>query len=466
MTASVPRLNLIAWSSLVAVALAARAAHADPAPTPDVAGAPSPGDESGRVDPGAHADRPSTARAVARAVLFVPKALLWLVLTPVRGGLWLYDRYQFDGAFRGTFHTRDDTFGIVPTFIYQTGFGPMLGAELRGIDLFGERERLMVGAAYGGPYQMGAETWMDTGQRLGPVTLRLGGNFDRFSKLRFYGIGNDDGGPRPPFLVDPISSAFATETRYRYQELRAAFGVDWAVLDDLRFQPSVAVTDLRYGPSESGTPIDAVFDPVGLVGFIGDVTHVYGEVQLRWDRRRIAAPAWETTTYTAGWLVSAFAGRVHQLEPCCDFTHYGVDLQQLVHLGIGPRMVVLRLWGEGVTGSYDEVPFSELPYLGGDILRGYDFMRFRDRVALQGTAEYVWDVGRFTNAFLFVDAGRVYPSLEDFTFDGMRVGYGGGLSIHTRAGFLIAATLASSIDGGIFVTARLGPLLDEVPRWR
>ena len=40
---------------------------------------------------------------------------------------------------------------------------------------------------------------------------------------------------------------------------------------------------------------------------------------------------------------------------------------------------------EGVTGGLDQVPFTELPMLGGDFMRGYAFERFRDRVAAFGS---------------------------------------------------------------------------------
>ena len=149
-----------------------------------------------------------------------------------------------------------------------------------------------------------------------------------------------------------------------------------------------------------------------------------------------------------------------------NFAHYGVDLQAFVHLALGPRMLWFRFLGEGVTGDINEIPFAELPYLGGDFLRGYAFARFRDKVSALAVAQYTWDLSRFTNAYLFVDAGRVYSSIEDATLNDMNVGFGGGIELHTSSSFLFAATLASSIDGGVFVSAVLAPYNSQVPRWR
>jgi hypothetical protein len=449
----------------LALAASVSVVRADPAPDPDVAGAPVPGQESGRV--AGPKDAPaSLVRRIARAVLYLPKVIVELVLAPVRGGVWVVDRFELGHHYYSVFYNRDHTLGVEPTMVYQTGFGLMIGAKFDALDVFGSREHLEIAAAYGGNYRARAGAWLDSGDRFDRVVLRAGGNFDRFADLPFYGIGNADVVAAPALRVDPRTDDTAVETFYRYQELRAALDADVRVVGALHVIGRGAVTRLRYAPPTQGTAIDAVYDPTGLVGFEQDVDHLYGELELRWDQRGIAAPVWETTNYTTGWLASVFVGRVHQLADRGDFTHYGGDLQLFVHLGLAPRMLVLRLSGEGVTGGLDEVPVPELPYLGGDLMRGYPFARFRDRVSAFGTSEYVWDLSSYLNAFVFVDVGRVYASPEELTLHDLRVGYGGGLTLHAKANFLIAGTLASSIDGGLFVTATLTPLWNMRPRWR
>jgi hypothetical protein len=440
--------------------------RAEPEPNPDVAGAPLPGQESGRVA-GSTNTGGSLVREIARGVLFLPKVIVEALLLPVRGGVWVFDRFQFGHHYHSVFYNHERTLGVVPAVTYQTGYGFMVGARLVATDVFGSHEHLEIGGAYGGNYRARAGAWLDSGDRLGRrLMLRAGGNFDRFADLPFYGVGNAALVRAPPMQVDPRTDDIAVETFYRYQELRAWFGADLRVLDDLRVIGSGAVARLRYAPPTRGTPNDAVYDPAGLVGLEQDLDHLYGELELRWDRRAISAPAWETTKYTTGWLASVFAGRVHQLDERGDFTHYGADVQVFLHFGLAPRMLVLRLLAEGVAGSLDVVPIPELPYLGGDVLRGYPFARFRDRVSAVGTAQYEWDLSSYMNAFVFVDAGRVYPSLDAVSLRGMRVGYGGGLALHRGADFLVAGALASSVDGGLFVTATLTPLWDVRPRWR
>jgi hypothetical protein len=448
-----------------ALAFSATTSRADLPAEPDVAGAPVPGEESGWVA-GSAETGPSLVREIARGVLFLPKVIVEVVLLPVRGGVWMFDRFEFGNHYDSLLSNRDHTLGVTPTIVYQTGYGLMVGARLVATDVFGSHEHLEVGGAYGGNYRVRAGAWLDSGDRLGRVVIRAGGNFDRFADLPFYGVGNADVVPAPAMRVDPRTDDTAVETFYRYQELRAAFGADLRALDDLHVIGRGAATRLRYAPPTRGTPIDTVYEPAALVGFEQDVDHLYGELELRWDKRRISAPTWETTRYTTGWLASVFAGRVHQLDDRGDFTHYGGDVQVFLHLGLAPRMLVVRLLVEGVTGSRDVVPVPELPYLGGDLLRGYPFARFRDRLSALGTAEYVWDLSNYMNAFVFVDGGRVYASPEALTLHGLRVGYGGGLALHRGANYLIAGTLASSIDGGLFVTATLAPLWDARQRWR
>ncbi|HEU5055340.1 MAG TPA: BamA/TamA family outer membrane protein, partial [Kofleriaceae bacterium] len=126
---------------------------------------------------------------------------------------------------------------------------------------------------------------------------------------------------------------------------------------------------------------------------------------------------------------------------------------------------VLRALAEEVRGDLDEIPFVDLPRLGGPVLlRGYPRDRFRDRAMALASAEYLFDLGSMVAAYLFVDAGRVAPHLADLTAEDARVGYGGGLQIYTNASLLGRLNLASSIDGGLFVSFRFDPVYQPQSR--
>src|SRR5260370_36624527 len=74
----------------------------------DVDGAPLPGAEGGRLD---RVDTPdSVGRVIVRGVLFVPKLLAEVAFAPIRGSLYLLDRYEIDDLYYRGFFNRDRTF--------------------------------------------------------------------------------------------------------------------------------------------------------------------------------------------------------------------------------------------------------------------------------------------------------------------------------------------------------------------
>jgi outer membrane protein assembly factor BamA len=162
-----------------------------------------------------------------------------------------------------------------------------------------------------------------------------------------------------------------------------------------------------------------------------------------------------------------FAGRALELAGR-DFWHYGGEVQHYWNLGGAPRVLSVRLYAEGVTGSLDDVPFFDLPALGGDVyLRGYGFDRFRDRIAAFGELQYRWDLSSYANVFVFVDSGRVYRDASELGVDHLRLGFGGGLALLSGGGhFLAEGMLGSSIDGGVVAALSFSPVEDRTWRFR
>jgi hypothetical protein len=443
----------------------------------DVAGMPAPGEESGRLDPVDTGD--GAMRIVGRALLYIPRLVIQVVFFPVHAAVWLNARYDLEGRYYRTFFNADRTFGIYPTLAYETNIGLSVGAELIDKNTFGGGEVLIVnaltGAIVGELDRWGASASVNSGSRLGDrVLLSAGGDLDKYPDLPFFGIGNGNasappmGGVLTP-PINPITDATAIKTFYMYEEARATVRGDVRIIDALQATLDGAYADLSYGDGTSSAKpeISNIYDPMGLVGWNGGIRHFYGAAELRLDTRERTS-IWEpVATATAGSLVDAYAGRVFQLDGRPDFWRYGVDLQHYIHLARGPRVIALRFRGDAVSGERDQVPFTELPSLGGgQFLRGYDYLRFRDRISALLAVEYQWDLGRFTDAYLFGDLGRVYASYSDLTLDGVRFGFGLGLRFHSDAGFLFETNIASSIDGGVFISAAFNPTLSAVPSWR
>jgi hypothetical protein len=435
----------------LAVALTCSVASAEPAREPtaaEVANAPLPGHESGRIDPVGDGD--TTAREIGRAALLLPRWGLELALTPARAGLWLYDRYELDeragdATAAGTMHL-----GFSPSVRFEDGFGitgVTAGGRLDAHDLFGAHEEASLQAAGGAGYyfrQLYAAT-ATSGRRFGNhFSLALDTGYELRGRDAFYGLGNGPG----------------DVTRYSQRRARASVTGDLGVWSDLHVRPSVAIAQHAFGDPAEGTSAEDRYMPVGWAG----TESAYGELAVRWDSRHGGAE-WDPHWYlTQGTLATAYAGRYHRLDAGTDFWRYGVDAQQLVRLGIGPRVLEAQFHGEAVTGSRDDVPFTDLPSLGGPLyLRGYAFDRFRDRVAVAGALEYRWDLARWIAAHVFVDAGRVYDSLGSIGLDHLRAGYGGGIEVG-RATTMI--DIASSIDGGLVFAVTLDPIHDLEARAR
>ncbi len=449
-----------------------------PAPAPpahtaaSVAGAPRPGAETGRIDPVDQGD--STARVIGRGALFLPRKLFALVMAPARGAMWAYDRYDLENLYYRVFYNADRTIGLFPVATYTTGFGAAVGVRFEDLNVLGEQEHLAIqattGALLGERYREEALLSVRTGNRISRwLELGLDANYTRRPADPFYGIGNGDKVRPTGTPIDPLTSDAAIETYYRYREAHAEVSADFHPhhLHHLHLIATGSLVELGFDRSTTGPPIDEIYDPMGLIGFEHGVRHAYGELEVRWDTRR-SVLRWEPASVpAAGSLVDAFAGRVAGWGGSADYWRYGVELQHYFRLAKGPRLIATRLRVEGVTGARDQVAFAELPMLGGgDFLRGYPFERFRDRVAAFGSLQYQWDLSHFVDAYLFIDVGRVFPSLDDLSLHQLRAGYGIGLALHGNSGFLLEGNLATSIDGGIFASVAFNPILDARPRWR
>lgn len=413
----------------------------------DAEGAPLPGEESGRTD---DPSGDSVLRDVGQAMLTVPRIAVVTALAPVRVGIWMYDRYRLSDRFSQAFFDGTATYGLYPTATVDTTYGLNVGARFVHRDLAGAREKLSLRGTTGGQFRTLVDGSLRSGTRLGEhAVLELRGEYERRPGDRFFGIGNDSS---------------SMETRYREELKRVTTYLDVALGDRLVVRTTASLTDRVYGPGTEGTPIDAVHDTTALTGFMG-AENFYAELELRLDRRGREASPGGHELYDTGYMLSAYGGRVHQLSVGDDYWRYGGEAQGFLGLGKNPRSLMTRLHVETVTGGYDEVVFSQLPALGGgQLLRGYIPTRFRDRAAVVGTLEYFWGIGPMFLASVFVDAGRVYPSLADLTTKDMRAGFGASLQLHSGRRYLAGLTLASSVDGGFFASLTFDPVFDYDPR--
>jgi hypothetical protein len=202
--------------------------------------------------------------------------------------------------------------------------------------------------------------------------------------------------------------------------------------------------------------IDPATEPVDAVaGFGEERSHSYHQLEAVLDTRDRPSRSEPPGPRATGLALSAFAGAA--TGPA--YGRFGGEARAQLPLGTTQRILVLRALAEGVSGPLGDIPFVDLPQLGGALLlRGYPADRFRDRAMALTSAEYRFDLSDSLGAFLFADAGRVLAEPGDLVVGGLRAGYGGGLDLRRGARHLGRFTLASSIDGGFFASAVFDPM--------
>jgi len=389
------------------------------APEPDWSRAPRP-DEASGVEHEAATPVQEHLLWIPRTILLVPRWVVWSVSQPVRGGAYVYERYDLPGVFRRTFFNVSETFGIYPIATYETTFGVTMGARLVHRDLFGEHERLKLRANWGGRYQQAYGINVRSGRRIPHLSLELDGSYERRPDEPFYGIGND---------AD-------METRFQEDLVRSVLTLDAPIVDALSFRVETAVVNRE------------------VMGMRVDNTRVEG--QLVYDSRQPSSIYANKVLDATGWFASVYGGFTRGIgDDPSRFTSYGTEVQRFLDLYHGTRVLALRLLVEEIRGT---ASFIDLPRLGGtEFLRGYPSGRFRDNALALATAEYTWDLGNFFAAYTFVDAGRVYPSLGDFTFEDLRIGYGIGVELHTDRAYIGRVQVAASRDGDFLLDLVLSP---------
>jgi hypothetical protein len=437
----------------IAIMFAALPARAQPAPPP--------GAESGRVDEPSDGD--TTARKVGRTLLFVPRGVLEAGMMPIRGTLWANDRYRLADRIRAWFFNESGTIGLYPLAFFDTSEGVLVGLQFQWAINPNNRLKVFAGA---GPSRRHFDTsFRSTGHFNGRLALGFYGEYDVKPESRFYGVGNGDEISAPAMPLDPFTEDAATESFYEDRLARAATIADVRISRAIYLSAAGAIAERKHDASSRTPSIEQVFDVDQLVAF-DRYRSGYGELELRYDTRGPSS-LWQPAMLTSQGSLAAAYGGPALVDEGTTFWRYGVDLQHYLTLANGPRVLAARFELEGISADADEVPFTELPALGGHTwLRGYPTDRFRDRVAAVGTLEYQWDLSRILYMSVFADAGRVYPALDELTLEDMRVGYGIALEGHSQSSLVARVSMSSSIDGGLFFHLYLDPVSEIEPRVR
>ncbi|MEO5768299.1 MAG: BamA/TamA family outer membrane protein [Polyangia bacterium] len=453
--------------ALVASSFSARARAAPPEPAP----APGPADDdvSGVLLP-----EVEPSPSPARHLLFVPRLAVTMVTVPVARGLTIVEEHHLHERLIDLFFDDTRTFGIYPTVALETRLTPGVGMRLVHKNLFGQGGRLRVGGDYGGESRFRLEGGLTSPAiAAGMLRGRLTGGWQRQPSAAFFGIGNqslvstsDATIPTIPFTA---RGPFAASTHFAQRVAHAELAVEIDPNGPLFAAVSAAYFKRDFGDDGAAVGADGAprgdrtevrFDTASLAGWRQGTEIAYSEAQLGWNTLTAVTPYVSEAAPSTGTKVVAFAGVARGIGGAdVGYTRYGVDGFRYFDLYHGDRVLILRGRLEGVVGSEERIPFTDLPRLGGPVLlRGYDRDRFRDRVAVLGSMEYRYPVSRQLGGFLFIDAGRVLPGLQDVGSAvraprQLRAGGGGGLEVLQGDVFRLRGQVAGSPEGFFFQLA-------------
>ncbi len=420
------RKTVALFSTLVALAWSAFAA-ADDAPPP---AGPLPEQARGWDEP-PEPERIPVLSPIGAALGATARFAVDAIAAPFRGAVYLESRYRTFSRARDFFYNDDHTAGFVPTLSFATVTGGRIGATAFHRNLFGNGETVALSGSFGGMdrYSVQLRTEVDrvAGSRF---YVRSRSRFEIDDQVLFQGIGNDGD------MSDPLRP----QGDARYGEQRMLSAVSAGVhLGKLSTGLSFIHNDREFDQDVATgmTAIGDVYDVAQLEGFDSGVktNELTADVEL--DLRDHAGKT------GSGAMLTGFGGGT--IAGDGSYAHYGAEATVYVSPWRPRRVFALRLAHEGVHG--DDIPFTELPRLGGaETLRGYRRDRFRDELSTLATLEYRYPIHNLLSGALFVEAGKVagdYDSLigSDFT-ENWHVGYGGGLVFHTSDNIVISAELA------------------------
>jgi len=429
--------------------------NAAPAGRPDEGrGEDIPADEVRQAEGGGGAEGEDVALFLPRAVFFIPARVLQLVSIPLRGGLNFVQSHYVLEEIEDFFYNDERTAAVLPSISVSTFFGAQVGARAFHRDMggYGERGDARVSFGQFGDHitEISFRATRAGGTALWVETLT---GYEEHPQLRFYGIGDGDEKLRGTGIDarsgDAVKSFFTEERLRQITTLGVSFGepgeLEVRTGARGRFKHYEFSAGQNLGDSER--PTTAVYDTSTIPAFDTGTNLIEAEGVVVLDARDRKGAT------RSGVYAEAFAGGA---PPISDYTYarFGAEVTGYIDLYRGDRVLMLRGVMEAVAGADGEIPFVELPSLGGPrVLRGYPIGRFRDEKAVVVTAGYHYPIHQLLAGTLFVDAGQVRQTFQDLVSDPkIHVGFGGGLQVRDEDNVLVTLEVAGGEGVQVYVT--------------
>lgn len=409
-------------------------------------------DISGRArEPATHV---SGGRRAAQVALFVPHLTFRVVMAPLEGLLWLYDRYELFELYEDFFSSDDREMSLVPQFGLESSFGVSLGGLFSHENVLDHGEKLTFSGLYGGRLNQSYGLTFDTRDRWGEFArAKMGVQWQKGATVNFYGVGNNDLSPTLPpagTSFDPYGGpAYATAAGRKLLDIDVSHdillgnGLHWGMAYSYSYET------IDFGAAQArNEPVTSVYDATQFLHG-QDIHTLYAEASLVADLRSSGSRFVTAAAPSTGARVEVFAGvESVRTNPTTTFLRFGYDARILLNLWGNTRALVMRLYSEAITARAETAPLNSLVRLGGpDLLRGYVRDRFRDRALQLWSVEYRYTfLPRYTGYFFF-DAGHVLPRITDFDFSDLRYGGGFGMLVHNGDKAVLRVQVAGSEEG-------------------
>ncbi|MCK5799028.1 MAG: hypothetical protein KAI47_17670 [Deltaproteobacteria bacterium] len=356
----------------------------------------------------------------ADVLIWVPRSLLYPVHLVFEYGLrWplvkltsLAEKHHLIERTKRLFIYRDGKTIILPTAFVDFGLRPNVGFYFSWDELFASNNKLVLQAGFWG------QQWVDVAAtdrisvfRNNEGTVSIGGEFLTRPDRPYYGIGS--------------TSRKTDEAFYRIRRVDANVslhgnlgGMNWAEME-------VGYRNVYFSQGQARS-VGEVFKEASMPGFGSGYDLIHADLSLRLDTRK------RERAFTSGSGVGLEAKGSFDVDPgdtkrnfftwslqgdaFWDFSGVNHVISASVYVGFVEA-----------TGS-KAVPFSELPMLGGDRLRGFLEGRFLGESTFVATVDYRYPVSALFDANIFIELGNVFGKhLKEISFENMHLSWGVGL---------------------------------------
>lgn len=419
-----------------ALAIPAQAYGVDaPASGPD---APAASTDAAQGDPVVQITPPPSADA-RRAVFFplrLPSYLLRAATLPIGMLFRLIERKRVVERVADALSNEEKTMWAYPIIEGGAGAGFGGGAGLTHTDLFGENYNLKL--RYTAHINMNQDASAAFGRPLAfeiagaPVSWVTQVRWTRLTNQDFYGIGPE--------------TARAAESAYMINRTVVGGALALQIIDGLSFNFGAAYDVAGTGPNTYGSlpSVGQAFAPGQRAGYGAWLHYAVVAAKLEYDSRdNVSMPS-------RGGLYFLYVKRYqHVGRGAYDFFQEEIDARHFFRLG-SPRNVLALRGGfvlQQETGG-GRIPFYRLATLDvGTPLRGFTQGRFHDRNLFIVNAEYRFPVWEAIDGVVFVDTGRVFHSIPDFSIKDFKYSVGGGLRLRALGLMLLRFDLAYGGEG-------------------